>query len=216
MTPPPWPLVTVDIDGTLTTVHGWQWIADALGRREELERTNRRFFAREVGEDEHLEDLLRIADGHALAEVEAALDTTPRMDGISEGIQQLQAQGSRVALLTHNPPYVGDWYLRRFGFDDFEGTVGQDVVGGIVQSPHGVRADKVGGLRALTARTGVPAAQVVHIGDGWADARIFPLVGRGVALNSSLPDVDRAADLILRTHDFREVAAAVGLLEPRS
>ena len=56
-----WRLVTVDIDGTLTRVHGWREIARAFGRDAEYELSNRRFFAREIGEDEHLEDLLRIA-----------------------------------------------------------------------------------------------------------------------------------------------------------
>jgi phosphoserine phosphatase len=210
-----WPLVTVDIDGTLTTVHGWLAIADAFGRRPQFEATQRRYFAREVMEDEHLEAMLDVASGRTLAEVESALEATPRIRGIRDGIRTLHAHGSRVALLTHNPPYIGNWYRRSFGFDDFEGTVGQEVVAGIVQRPHGIRADKLGGLRALTARMGVPAERVVHIGDGWADARVFRLVGRGIALNSSLPDVERAADLALRTDDFREVVAALEALPPR-
>jgi phosphoserine phosphatase len=210
-----WPLVTVDIDGTLTTVHGWKVIADSLGRPEELSRSNRRFFAKEIGEDEHLKDLLEIASGRPLSEVEAALDSTPRIGGIAEGIRAFHAQGSRVALLTHNPPYVCEWYCRRFGFDDFEGTAAQAVTAGVIQPPLDVRADKPRGLRALAARSGVPPHRIVHIGDGWADAALFSVVGRGVALNSSRPEVDSVADLVLRASDFREVADAVGRLRPR-
>ena len=211
-----WPLVTVDIDGTLTTVHGWKVIADAMGRSEEFARTHRRFFAREIGEDEHLRDMLEVAEGRLLSEVEAALASTPRIRGIAEGVRALHDRGTRVALLTHNPAYVCRWYCRTFGFDDFEGTDAQAVVGGIIQAPHLVRADKPAGLRALTARTGTTVHRVVHIGDGWADAALFPLVGRGVALNSSRPEVERAADLSLRAADFRAVVDALGALRPRS
>jgi phosphoserine phosphatase len=213
--PPPWPLVTVDIDGTLTTVHGWQVIADALGRRDEFDATQRRFFAKEVGEDEHLAAMLRIARGRHVDEVEAALESTPRLDGIGDGVRRLHDAGSRVALLTHNPSYVGDWYVRRFGFDDFEGVATPPVRDGEIGTVGTVRADKLTGLARLTERAGTTAPLVVHVGDGWADAALFPKVGRGVALNSRLPEVERAADLVLRTRDFREVAERIERLRSR-
>jgi phosphoserine phosphatase len=207
--------VTVDIDGTLTTIHGWRAIADAFGRPAEFDRMSQRFFAQEIGENEHLEDLLGLATGRSLSDVEAALASTPRIRGIAEGVHELHDRGTRVALLTHNPSYVCEWYSRRFGFDDFEGTGGQSVIGGVVQAPRGVRADKPAGLRALSERNGIPLQRVVHIGDGWADAVLFPIVGRGVALNSRLPEVERRADLVLHSNDFREVVAAVEALGAR-
>ena len=215
MTSPAWPLVTVDIDGTLTMVHGWRVISRALGREPEFARTQRRFFAREIGEDEHLTDMLEIVKGARWETVEAALRATPRIQGITEGVVEFHAHGSRVALLTHNPPYVCAWYCRTFGFDDFEGTGSQEVSDGVIQAPHDVRADKPTGLKALASRGGTVPSRVVHIGDGWADAALFPLVGRGVALNSRLPEVEQEADLALRLHDFREVARAVEALRPR-
>ncbi len=68
MTPDPavsprWDLVTVDIDGTLTTIHGWKVLAAAFGRRADFDQTQRRFFAHEIGEDEHLADMLAVAQG---------------------------------------------------------------------------------------------------------------------------------------------------------
>jgi len=212
---PVWPLVTVDIDGTLTTVHGWRVIADAFGQGEQFARTQRRFFAKEIDEDEHLTDMLRITEGRTTAEVETALAATPHIGGILEGVRAFHDRGTRVALLTHNPPYVCEWYCGRFGFDDFDGTGLQEVVHGVIQAPHDVRADKPAGLRALARRAGTSPDRVVHIGDGWADAALFPIVGRGVALNSSLPEVERAADLALRTVDFRDVVHAVEALRPR-
>jgi phosphoserine phosphatase len=211
----PWRLVTVDIDGTLTRVHGWAAIADAVGRTAEFDRSQRRFFAHRIGEDEHLRDLLGLVAGRPLSEVEAALESTPHLAGIAEGVDDLRGRGVRVALLSHNPAYVGEWYRRRFGFDDFEGTVGQEVRDGRVGPAGPVRADKVRGLLALTGRAGAPVRRVVHVGDGWADVRIFARVGRGVALNSAHPDVERAADLALRTDDFRDVARAIARLGPR-
>jgi phosphoserine phosphatase len=213
---PTWPLVTVDIDGTLTTIHGWKAIADSLGRTSQFERTQRRFLAHEIDEDEHLKDMLEIAEGRSLAEIEEALAQTPRISKIAEGVAALHAGGARVALLTHNPPYVCEWYCVRYGFDEFEGTGAQPIAGRIIQAPEHVHADKPAGLRRLVERNNISARQVVHVGDGWADSALFPLVGRFVALNSGLPDVERVADLVLHTQDFSEVAEAIETLRPRT
>jgi phosphoserine phosphatase len=211
----PWPLVTVDLDGTLTRRHGWEAIADRLGRRALFDDINQRYLAGGVGEDQHLLELLSIATGAPLSEVVAALAATPRLDGIEEGIRRFHSAGRRVALLTHNPSYVVDWYVARFGFDDAEGTRSQAIVDGVVAPPGPTRAGKVAGLRALAARAGVATSQVVHVGDGVVDAELFPLVGGGIALNSVRADVERSADVVLHTDDFREVVVAVDGLRPR-
>ena len=211
----PWRLVTVDIDGTLTVGHGWRPIARAFGELPKFEDSNRRFFAHEIGEDAHLRNLLGIATGHTVAEVEAVLAATPKLAGIAEGIAALHEREARVALLTHNPDYVADWYRRTFGFDGFEAVTAQAVVAGRIGPPVEVHADKPQSLRSLIARDGVPADRVVHIGDGWSDAALFPLVGGGIALNSPYPEVRRRADLALSTTDFRDVVDGLSRLSPR-
>lgn len=213
--PFPWRLVTVDIDGTLTRRHGWREIAVAFGGLSAFERTNRRFFAHEVNEDEHLANLLDIATGHTVTEVEAVVERTPKLFGIAEGVSQLHERGARVALLTHNPDYVADWYRRTFGFDDFEGVHAQTVEEGRIGPPRNVRADKPGGMRALLGRYDVPAGLAAHLGDGGSDVEVFARVGGGVALNSPDEGVNRAADLALRTDDFRDVVVALARLLPR-
>ncbi len=215
MASPVWPLVTVDIDGTLTRRHGWEVIAEALGRRRAFDRTTSALRAGAIPEDEHLRNLLAIATGAPLEKVEAALAATPFLDGIPEGIAELHRAGSRVALLTHNPAYVCRWYVGRFGFDDYEATDVQEVRDRIVQPPREIRADKWPGLEALARRARAAVGQVVHVGDGASDAALFARVGRGVALNAERPAVAQAADLVLRTGDFREVARAIGTLGPR-
>ena len=215
MEPFPWRLVTVDIDGTLTREHGWRRIAAGFGRLPDWERTNRRFFAHEIGEDEHIAHLLDLAYGHSVEEVLALVAATPMLSGIEEGVSALHERGARVALLTHNPEYVGGWYQKRFGFDDFEGTSGQEEFAGILGHPRGIRVDKLAGLERLLLRAGATARGTVHVGDGWSDAAVFPRVGGGIALNTALPDVARAADRSLSTDDFGDVVLAIEALRPR-
>lgn len=211
----PWGLVTVDIDGTLTTVHGWRVIAERAGRLPAYAETNRRFLAGLIGEDEHLRDLLQIAVGLPNREFEAAISITPRIAGIDGFVRDLHHEGVRVALLTHNPALVCEWYQRAFGFDDFAGVAGSAIEGDRLGALPVVRADKVGGLRELLGRTSVPPNRVVHIGDGWADARIFPRVGGGVALNSAWPEVRNAADIAVDLTDLRPLVERLRTLTPR-
>lgn len=212
----PWKLVTIDIDGTLTTVHGWRVLAERRGRLAEYERSNRRFFSHEIGEDEHLRDLLEIAVGMPLREVADVLEATPKLTGIGEAVEGLHAREMRVALLTHNPSYVCAWYRDRFGFDDFEGTPGADLDEGRVGGVGVVHADKPAGLERLSRRLGIRPSETVHVGDGWADAALFPSVGAGVALNSRLPEVRAAADRALDAPDLRALLPELDGLRPRA
>ncbi|HTT15710.1 MAG TPA: HAD family hydrolase [Thermoplasmata archaeon] len=209
-----WRLVTVDIDGTLTLVHGWRRMAEAFHRVPEFEASNRRFFAHEIGEDPHLADLLDLANGHTVAEVEEVLASTPRLSGIAEGVATLRGLGARVALLSHNPPYVCSWYQRRFGFDDFDATPGSIVVDGVLGRPGPVHADKRGGVVRLAGRAGVPLRAVVHVGDGWSDAEVFREVGGGIAVNAPLPEVRAAASLAVNSGRFDDVVAAIRSIAP--
>lgn len=211
----PWQLVTVDIDGTLTTVHGWRVIAERAGKNSEYAETNRRFLAGLIGEDEHLRELLQIAVGLPNREFEAAISITPRIAGIDGFVRKLHAEGVRVALLTHNPTLVCEWYQRTFGFDDFAGVQGSAVEGGRLGALPAIRADKLGGLNGLLKRMSVPRNRVVHVGDGWADARVFPRVGGGVALNSAWPEVRQAADLAVELDDLRPLVERLRTLRPR-
>jgi phosphoserine phosphatase len=209
-------LVTVDIDGTLTRVHGWRVISRAIGREADFDATNLRFFAHEISEDEHLRNLVGLAVRHSVSELESIFEATPLVADIASSVVALHAQGAHVALLTHNPDYVCAWYRRTFGFDDAEGMDGRWVRDGVIIDPGPVRADKLTGLRRLEARWNVRPEEVAHVGDGWADAALFPHVGAGIAFNSSFPDVERRADAALRSDTFADVLPVLARLTPKS
>lgn len=211
----PWRLVTVDIDGTLTLVHGWRALAEAFGRTNQYERAMARFRAGEAGEDGTIASLLEIAEGRTVAEVERVLAATPKLTGIPEGVHRLHSEGIAVGLLTHNPAYVTDWYRRFGGFDDAGGLRGTQPTEPSLGAPIGVRTDKLGALREMQARQAVAPGSVVHVGDARADAAVFPHVGGGVSLNAKTPDVAKVADLAIRTTDFGAVVTALLRLPSR-
>ena len=210
-----WALVTFDIDGTLTVGHGWVWVADRFGRRDAYDRTTDLFRQRKIGEDEHLSNLLAIAEGHTVQEVEAVLQTTPKMAHIQETLEELRRRGSRSALLTHNPGYVCEWYQRTFGFDLYEGCETPPALDGRIPPPGRVKADKLGSLERLLERAKVASDRVAHVGDSRSDLGVFRRVGGGVAWNSRIREVREGADATVDSEDLADVLKALDHVLPR-
>jgi phosphoserine phosphatase len=211
----PWRLVTVDIDGTLTLVHGWKVLAERFGRTDQYERAMAGIRGGTATEDATIAALVSIAVGRTVPEVRQVLADTPKLAHIPEGVRRLHDEGVKVALLTHNPPYVTDWYRGFAGFDDAGGVRGTQATEPAIGPPIGFRVDKLGSLREIEVRQGVVPSAVVHVGDARPDAAVFPHVGAGVALNAERRTVDEAADLALHTHDFGEVVEAILRLPAR-
>jgi phosphoserine phosphatase len=206
---PPLRLVTFDIDGTLTLGHGWERVALHVGRKREFDQAQRLIRAGKRTEDAHLEWLLDLAAGLTVREVEGLLERTPRLRHLGEAVAALRSRGIRVGLLTHNPQYVCRWYSREFGFDLYAGVL-QRVRAGRILPVGPLHVDKREGLRLLLRATGVPGRQAAHVGDATPDARVFPYVGSGIALNGATSEVQRRADFLVGT---RDALALLPLLE---
>ena len=195
-------LVSFDIDGTIAVGHGWRAIARSRGMLKDFDLAQVAFREGGVSENDHLRRLLNFAQDMPLRDLEKVLERTRHVPHLRATVRALHERGVQVALLTHNPLYVCEWYARRFGFDLWAG-VHQRVHRGRIQGVREVKVDKREGLRLLLKATGVPASETAHLGDGLADAKVFPHVASGIALNSRVPEVRRASDLIADTMDAR-------------
>ncbi|MCI4325923.1 MAG: HAD hydrolase family protein [Thermoplasmata archaeon] len=211
----PYRLVCVDIDGTLTRGHGWSTMADRLGRTPLYTRTAELYRSGQVDEDTHLQNLFAITEGVSLPELATILEATPKVGGITPGVRRLHDLGAKVALLTHNPSFITDWYVRAFGFDAADGLRGSPpIVDGVIGRAERPHSDKVGGLDRLCAQFGVHRVDAAHVGDGRADALVFPLVGLGIAFGTHLQEVRAAADVCVDVPEFPEVVRVLESTPP--
>lgn len=200
-------VVSFDIDGTLTLGHGWFYIASVLGRLDSFRKSREAFLRQEIGEDEHLTNLLNLAAGASPSRITEALKKTPRIDRIPEGLARLKEAGLRTYLLTHNPPYVCRWYMEEFGFDGYIGAVQQVRRGRICRTTS--RADKVLWMRKICDREKVSTGEFAHVGDGDSDAAVFEQAGGGIAVNSRSRAAISSAARSLNTTDMTEIVEAV-------
>lgn len=201
-------IVTFDIDGTLTMGHGWYYIAKSLGRLSEYNRTTEEFRRGVIGEDEHLANLLNLAAGFPARKVHGILERTPRLENIGEGMGRLRKEGLRIYLLTHNPAYVCEWYMERFGIDGFRGAR-QAVRNGVVCRTARVHADKVAWMNDICALECIAPERVVHVGDGVADEAVFGRAGMGIAVNTKLRSTRRGASVSVNTTDMLDVVREI-------
>lgn len=200
--------VTFDIDGTLTIGHGWFYIAEMLGRGGEYRKTTAAYRSGSIGEDEHLSNLLNMAAGCSVGMVEEALERTPKLDNIAEGIRVLEDNGFRTFLLTHNPQYVCRWYASRYGLHGY-GCAEQPVQDGMIGRADGIHADKGAWLARLCRREGIDPSQTIHAGDSESDALIFRLAGLGIGVNSRNSSVRTLGRACVNTTDMMDVVESI-------
>ena len=72
--------------------------------------------------------------------------------------------------------------------------------------------DKGSALRRVMALLGIPAAEVVAIGDGENDISMLESAGLGVAMGNAIPALVAKADWLTTTHDEGGVAHALDII----
>jgi hydroxymethylpyrimidine pyrophosphatase-like HAD family hydrolase len=66
-------------------------------------------------------------------------------------------------------------------------------------------------VREIMDRLGVQAQEIIAIGDSQGDLEMFALSGFGVSFNSSSPELDDAADLVIRTGNLADIIPGLPL-----
>lgn len=188
-------LVCFDFDGTL--VNGfppeapfvWRVLHSHFGcPGEALEEMRRRFFAGQCTYDEwfHHDVKLLAAAGADRAGIAAAVAGLRAVDGASQVISRLKAEGFIVSLLSGSVDVVVDRFFPDRPFDDmllnrflFDET---GRLSGGVATPYDVDA-KADGLAWLARRHGVAMRDTVFVGDSFNDVEVARAAGLSIAFN---------------------------------
>jgi phosphoserine phosphatase len=196
-------LVAFDLDGTLVA-HGepiWRTLHHACGSDLERRRAVLRdalsglisyaeWFAADV-------EMLRDA-GATRDDIQRVLEPLQPTPGAEDLVQDLQAAGAKVVVISGGLRRVVDTVLPRLAFDAvlinrlFFDDVGH-LIGG-EPTPFD-RAHKVDGLRMLAARFGVPVDKTAFIGDGPNDVMVAQAAGLSVAWGAADTTLISVADL---------------------
>ncbi len=212
---PRFDLVAFDVDGTLVVHPRGKTVWEVLNRRFVGDDgvNAARFAAVRAGRLSYADWVsLDVRGWHEAGATRAsmieALAELRLVEGAREALGALRAAGSRlvaisgtldllVETLFPDHPFA-ELYLNRIGFDDVGG------IAGWTPTPFDMDGKAVA-LRAVALREGVPLSRVAFVGDSANDVAVARVAGLAVAFNPTSPELEREADVVVRSADLREI-----------
>jgi phosphoserine phosphatase len=202
-------LVVFDLDGTLTTEKSvWEHIHRVLGTWENhAEHFQRLFLEGRISYQEFCDRDASVWKGIRVENLKRIVDAVPYHQGASELQAFLRAKGLKLAAISSGLSILAERIERDFGLDY---AVANDllVTDGVltgevrINVPHDGKAQW---MRRVMARFGVNGPETIAIGDSQGDLAMFALSGFTIAFNSSSPELDRVADLVVQTANLADI-----------
>ncbi len=198
--------VVFDLDGTLTKEKSvWQYIHRVLGTWEgHAEEFQRLFHEGRISYEEFCERDARVWKGMRVETLKRITDSVPYQKGAVQLQAFLKAKGLRRAAISSGLSILAERIEKDF---DLDFSVANDLLveGGVltgkvrINVPHDGKGRWVG---EVARRFGVFGHEIIAIGDSQNDLEMFARSGFGVAFNSSSPELDEAADLVVKTDNM--------------
>lgn len=193
-----------DMDGTLLRGTATIELARQLGQLEVGEEIERQWGDGSISDNDFWLKLLEICENASEADLKAAFDNAPWMDGIEQTFADIKARGEDVIVISQSPTF----FVKGFGPLGAAETHGSTVE---IGQPLGNSATLMPMVKvtitasALAARNLSPADCVVY-GDSTSDMELFRTFPNSVAVNATPALASLAATRYVGT-DIREAYA---------
>lgn len=204
-------LVAFDMDGVLVDhSSSWTWVHEHFkvdneaslvdyieGRIDDLE-----FMRRDI------ELWLGLKNDLRIQEIEEILRPLPVIQGIKATVEALHDRGMRCVIVSGGLDMAARRIAQENGFDDhIANSLACDREGRL--TGEGVLrvelTDKRSALKRFQRRFGVPEHRTVAIGNSFVDVSMFTASGLSIAFNPIDDEVQRNADVVLRSRDLRDI-----------
>jgi len=211
----PFDLVAFDIDGTLVREPDGLTVWEVLNReflgtseinreRFELFKQGKISYAEWVALDiEGWRDV-----GATRDDLVAAFGSLEPVDGVREALETLKGHGLRLVVISGTLDLMLRTLLPDHLFDEIHANhIGFDD-GGCISHWRATPFDMEGKeklLRAIALREAIPLARCAFVGDSVNDLWIARAAGMSLAFNPKSAELERVADVVLRSDDLREI-----------
>ncbi len=205
--------VFLDVDGTLTSTLCWREIHEGLGTLEVANTNRDRYLNGDITYDEWagLDSALWYNKSYAAAV--ASLRPAELVKGVSEGVKLLSARGMKIVLLSGGIDINNDVISEMLPVDDAFANIllhdGDDIKGIEAIVGYDDELSKGHIMSEYCLKHGLDISSVVHVGDSENDITGFQAAGMGIAFNAKHEGTRDAADVIVDTGDFRDVAQVI-------
>ena len=138
----------------------------------------------------------------------AAFDTLELVAGTQETLTSLKRLGLRLVVISGTLDLMLKTLLPDHPFDEVHANhIGFDDHGNISHwraTPFDMQGkEKL--LRAIALREGIPLQRCGFVGDSSNDVWVARAAGRAVAFNARCEELERAADVVVRSDDLRDL-----------
>ncbi|MGA2874484.1 MAG: HAD hydrolase family protein [Nitrososphaerales archaeon] len=199
-------LVTLDFDYTTFLGNSMLFLNKVLGISEKLEEYHADYRNGKISEKELNIKQNPILQKISLSKAYETLAKGPILKRLDMGVNLLRNQGIDVQMLTLNPFQL--FFTNQYGIKS-DISLLCEVQGDHLGETKEIPDNKVDLLKRYCVKNGIDLVRCAHVGDGQNDIETFRTVGFSIALNTSDPNVEREASVLLKTRDFTDVANTI-------
>ncbi|MFW9848430.1 MAG: HAD family hydrolase [Candidatus Thorarchaeota archaeon] len=205
-------LVVFDLDGTLTTHNSSWWrLHEYFDTHEQGRIYYDKYFAGEIDYQEWATLDAALWKGQKLSDVQRIADETELMPGAIEAVNELKRNGIQVAVLSGGIDILADKIVNRVGIDYLlvnkihheDGIITGEVE---INVGWGGKASEI---EQICSHFDIPLSETVFVGDGLNDVAVFPVVAMSIAFNPENEEVAKAASVVIRKKDLREILPVI-------
>jgi phosphoserine phosphatase len=202
-------LVIFDLDGTLTQERSiWEYIHIRLGKWYEFaEEYQKQFLAGRISYEEFCERDAQVWKGMKVEELLEIVKTVPFHPGAAELIIYLKQKGMKLSVVSSGLSLLSNWVHQKYGFDY---SVSNDLLheNGVLTGKVRIQVyydKKAEWVKRILEQFNVRPEEVMAIGDSIGDIDMFQMVGFSVAFNSSCSDLDKIANVCIRSQNLADI-----------
>ena len=208
-------LVIFDLDGTLTRERSiWEYIHIRLGKWYGFaEEYQKQFLAGKISYEEFCERDAQVWKGMKVEELLEIVRTVPFHSGADELIAHFQQKGLKLSVVSSGLSILCNWVHQKYGFDY---SVSNDLLheNGVLTGKVKIQVyydKKAEWVKRILERFDLRREEVIAIGDSIGDIDMFQMVGFSVAFNSSCADLDKIANVCIRSQNLTDIIPTLPL-----
>ncbi len=206
-------MVVFDMDGTLTRhVSSWQLVHEKLGLwDDDASRYQEQFLKGKISYKKFCElDAIRW-QGIPVKKVEKILHAIKYTRNAVKATRQLQALGLKLAIISTGLDILANKVKKELGIDYCVSNklfVHRGKLTGKVKIAvsHGEKGKM---FRKLVKQAGIMPQEAIFVGDSATDVPAARAAGYAIAFNTANRELERIADHVCKTGDFREVLSVI-------
>lgn len=200
-------IAVFDMDGVLVDVKSsWQYVHEAFGA--DNSRNMKKYLEGEITYKEFMRSDIALWGRAHIAKICDILSNVPLMTGATETFSALRKARLKTALISAGLSVLASRLQATLGLDHiYANAVLTDQNGFLTGEAEEAVCllDKLSVLRELGKKENISLQECTVVGDSYYDIPMFNEAGLSIAFNTNDKEVRKAAKIVVRKKDLREI-----------